>query len=1225
MASNEIDLSEFVEQPKAPSKEGPVQRFLRGGAFGLGTIPADIANLIALPGTVTNLGQNLASDEEVTIDEFSGGLNDWADRSRNWVGDLVGVKPDDFGTPDNAAGDVGYVASQFLLPAGMIGKAVSKAPKAIKVGAEVLDQFVSRGTNKYLTGAGVGLVGGAALYANPEEGEQDLREFIPTDEPQVVSEETEVDLSEFSDPGMDLSEFQQPVVKHKEGSIIRDTIKYGAPALAGLAAAVILHRSITKAGVRNRLNTVSEKFGINDVETVVPKSTVIKQGWLDRNASAKEIYADVNPDKAKDFEALVDVGQATGSVETMFSDVARTGRIIGSDVRLPRMTDIYSKVGSMTPDQQKLLMDAMDAGDRLSNIRYRGMADGNPLQHQLLLDAAKKDQNVAGVMADMKSFYNGMAKFMHDEGLIDRDMMNLWRNDDFVYLPEYTAQTPLKVGEKIVDFLSGQSRDLKPSTGTTSLFKRTEPLPENVKRMNPLDSMEQYTLSILDFAHANKIRRQFADSVIAYGSADNKYRKLLRVVDAGDKPDMRVYRNGKSTYYKVSDETLRNTLQFAPQRLGVILSSLNKMRQVKQQFTTGRYRPTQAIRSAIYDVWTGANVSPSMLGNYARGKKGDFSFGLFPGDVLTTIPNIMGRGLWENAKARIADNASRLLVDSVNRSGVLAGIVGPTRSLAVANKLADYYSDSVLSMFRRVGASSLGNLHDISTARGLKSMMSQIDNHLKGHPNASRLGHFYDGLLESVHNSVRLGYFAKNYGKLASKEPDLERLYQLSKSTRQLTGDPGIQGAGGFAQSLSATVPYYNIGLQTVRKLVGSFRERPFETSGAIFSSTILPALATSYLMSENDEERDWFWNELSPYERVSNLYIPSGTGGPPLSITLPNEVRPFYAMALAWFDTLFGFSNGNIHSDASRPTRNELESWLGTRATEDLFTAVKTASPLTEQGLWDNPLTAGALMVGDKKMAPDGSIIPLTPKQVAGPGSLDYNIPGDVLNAEMEELLRSVFGVVARDGLNLLNTTLGTYRDSQNEVAAYDAGLDQYSLDVGSRFPVVGHSFFPETKRKSLDTVDSRILYDKLNGIKTIQNTVTENIRQADLLKTGDYAVRADWIGKTMADPRMIPIMMTANEMGSNIMQNQMNQISLMRDEYKATQANYRLSVDERAKLLNKLSLHILTLEKQTNLMIRDTESLLEDQIWTNYGVHKVVRLEDLNKDTTLDALPDR
>jgi hypothetical protein len=104
-----------------------------------------------------------------------------------------------------------------------------------------------------------------------------------------------------------------------------------------------------------------------------------------------------------------------------------------------------------------------------------------------------------------------------------------------------------------------------------------------------------------------------------------------------------------------------------------------------------------------------------------------------------------------------------------------------------------------------------------------------------------------------------------------------------------------------------------------------------------------------------------------------------------------------------------------------------------------------------------------------------------------------------------------------------------------------------------------------------------------------------------------------------------MLPIFQTANAMGNEIMNNQMNQISAVRDQYKATQANYRLGVDDKAKLLNKLALHILALEKQTNLMVRDVESLLEDQVWQHYGVHKIVRLEELNKDTILEQLPDR
>lgn len=1224
----DYDLSEFIQASPKASSEGSFKSFLKGGAFGLSTIPADMANLVGLPGTAYALGKQWMTSEETDVDAFSAKLNEIADRERAFMADKLGVTQDDFGTPDNAAGDAGYILSQFALPSGLLGKLAAKAPKIARVGAEVADHVLSRGTNKYLTAAGMAGTGALAFAGNPDPNEVDLSEFAPQESQNEVHED--VDLSEFADHNYDLSEFSPAAEVHKEGSVLRDTIKYGAPALAGIAAAVFLHRALAKTGVRNRLNSVSSKFGINDVETITPKSAQLKQGWLDRNASVKEIYADINPEKAKEFEALVDVSQATGSVETMFSDMARTGKIFGSNVKLPRMTDIYSKVGALPPDRQQLLSEALDAGDRLSNIKYRGMADGNPLEHRMVLDAARADPNVGPIMKDMKAFYEGMAQHMYDQGLIEKDMLNLWKHDDFVYLPEYTAETPQGVGEKIIDFLSGMSRELKPSTGTTSLFKRGDPLPDNVKRMNPLDAMEQYSLSILDYAYANKVRRNFADTVLGLGHADKKYAKLLTVANDLAKADMRIYRNGKVAYYNVGDETIRNTLQFAPQRLGVMLGTVNKLRQVKQNFTTGKFRPTQAIRSAIYDIWTGANVSPSQFGNFVRGKN-DFSFGAFPGDFVTTVPTVLGRGLWENAKARIADNAARILTDSVNRSGPLAAMIGPQRSAAVANKLADYYSDSVLSMFRRTGASSLGNYHDISTARGLKTMMNQIDSHLSGHPNSARLIHFYDGLLESIHSSVKLGYFAKNYKKLGSDAPDLDRLYQLAQSTRQLTGDPGIQGAGQFAQILGATVPYYNIGLQTVRKMAQAFRERPAEVTGALLTSTVLPALATAHFMSEDEGDREWFWNELSPYERTSNLYIPSGTGGKPLAITLPNEIRPFYAMSLAWFDTLFGYSNGAIYNDASRPTRDSIDSWLGVRNAEDIRSAFATASPLTEQGLWDNPLTAGVLGINNKKMAPDGSVIDLAPRQVSGPGDtaygpgMDTNVPGDLMTAQLEELLRSVFGMVARDGINLVNTTSGSYRDSNSEIAAFDAGLDQYAIDVGSRFPVVGYTLFPETKRKSLDTVDSRLLYDKLDGIKRIQSVVTEDIRQAGLLQSGDYAVAAPGIGKQLADPRMLPIFQTANAFGQQIMSNQMSQIGLVRDEYKATQANYKMNPDKKAKLLNQLSLHILALEKQTNTMIRDAESTIESQIYESYGVHKVVHLEDLHKDTSFDDLVDR
>lgn len=1218
------DLDQFFPPKNAPQSGSGFKDFLKGGAFGLTTIPADLSNLVGLPGTLYSLGKELYTGEPTEVDDFSAYFNDLAERERAFMAEKLSMQQDDFGTPSTAAGDAGYVLSQFALPSGMLAKLAAKAPKAARIGASALDQVLSRSGNKYFDAAAIGTSGALSIAGNSSEAAQadesatELDQFFP---PEDVSTP---DLDQFfTQQESNVDQFF-PVEKQKEGSIVRDTIKYGAPALAGLATAVFLHRAMTKAGTRNRLNAVSEKFGINDVETITPKSVQLKQGWLDRNTSVKEIYRELDPEKADDFDALVDVSQATGSVETMFSDLARTGRIAGSDVKLPKLTEIYSRVGSLSPESQKLWQDALEAGDRLSDYKHRGFKSGNPIEQQLLLDTARADQAVGPLMKSMKSYYEGMAQYMHNEGLIDKTTLDLFKREDFVYLPEYTAESPEKWGEWFVNRIAGQGREIDPSTGTTSLFRREAPFPTDVKRINPLDAVEQYTLSMLDYAHANKIRRQFVDTMTAYGKADKRYAKAITHADDAADADMRVYRNGKASYYNVKDPTLKNSLKFAPQRMGVMLSTMNKLRQVKQATTTGRFRPTQAIRSAIYDIWTGGNIAPSTLGNYIRGKK-DATFGLFPGDFVTTVPNIMGRGLWENAKGRIADNASRLLLDSVNRSGVLAGIVGRDRASAVANKLADYYSDSVLSMFRRTGASSLGNYHDISTARGLRTMMGQIDNHLSGHPNAARMIHFYDGLLESVHNSVRLGYFAKNYRAMASKEPDLERLYQLSQSTRQLTGDPGIQGSGELSRIVGASVPYYNIGLQTVRQLMKSFRQRPVEVSGALLTSTVLPALATAHFMSEDEETRDWYWNELSPHERVSNIFVPSGDGSMPLAVTLPNELRPFYAMSLAWFDTLFGYSNGAIYSDASRPQRDEIDSWLGVRNAEDIGQAFLSASPVTEQGAYDNPLLAAGLAYGGKRVAPDGSIIDIAPKQIAGPGAAETHLPGDIMSAQLEEVLRATFGVVARDGLNLLNTTMGSYRDSQDEIAAFDAGIDQYALDVGSRFPVIGYSVFPETKKKSLDTADSRLLYDKLDGIKRIQSVVTEDIRQAGLLQTGDYAVRADHIGKQIADPRMLSVFQTANAMGSDIMNNQMGQISLMRDEYKATLANYRLSPDKKAKVLNQLSLHILSLEQQTNTMIRDTENLIEDQIWQHYGVHKVVHLEDLHKDTTLDDLPDR
>jgi hypothetical protein len=389
---------------------------------------------------------------------------------------------------------------------------------------------------------------------------------------------------------------------------------------------------------------------------------------------------------------------------------------------------------------------------------------------------------------------------------------------------------------------------------------------------------------------------------------------------------VKVERGNNVEFWEFADQVIADSLQFNPY---AAIPFFNNARRAYQAGTTGPLAPFWAPKGFLFDYFTAHITRPKgrslgMLDSAVRKLSND-RMGV-PGDPTFLLESIMGvgRGIYGSQTKALAD---WFVNDLAQSNGIFAQIaqstVGRQWLESVGLKLHDAYLRSTLGImdsFGRFGSTSasLKSPYDV----GLFNLQAADSLAAKS----------WLGMVGSIHNGVKIAYFARNLADLQAKTRgpvSLADIRKLTHEARTIAGDMSKSGASETMNKITSAMPYANVMIQSMRHIYGGSMARmakgDFAPMAGLFFGTFVPGYMAMQALSRANEQTDgavfdWYYNKLPAWQRVSSIIFPnplSENTGPfdpatdIIEIPIAPETVPLLQMARAWAE-----SSGVIEGD---------------------------------------------------------------------------------------------------------------------------------------------------------------------------------------------------------------------------------------------------------------------------------------------------------------------
>lgn len=618
--------------------------------------------------------------------------------------------------------------------------------------------------------------------------------------------------------------------------------------------------------------------------------------------------------------------------------------------------------------------------------------------------------------------------------------------------------------------------------------------------LNPAASLDVYMTQLTQYANKKALQREFVETLQNSGIPElsnslkkvSRFRKTKndkRPVETRPDPSRQIEIpiGDEIVRYEFADPLVKTALEFAPsQAKGNWETYLNFMRTTKQKGLTGEFAPWFAPVAMVYDATFLAANKPKNF------KAGLFNFQGDPTTVFTSMAGIP-RDLFARMKLEMSQRMEGALIAN---QGVFAKY--PDLTKRVSERLRDSYLESSLHLAREQGVFNASLLVDAE--RKIAGMMEGS----AASPYSLSLGRTYKAILESVHNSPRLQFFAQNY------RPDmtLDELTKLSAETRNIAGDMSKRGLGktefilkkpgsvseqiGAATAklsnsyvtnvLQSGVPYGNVTIQALTKLgsraTGGRDAKTFaakskamgEYGSGIILGTAIPMVTGAALMSQaSDEHRDYYWNKIPKHIRASHIVLPNPFSTPddPIMIPVAPELALAGSTAVDGADEILGMSrgeriDGTMFSDS-------IEAWNR---------LVQVAAP---PGITVPTILATSQQL-DTVPGKGLEFRDVQTENLSGVG--EKKSISSILGAEKSAALQEMFGEVGRLAEETLNA--GAYGDDE----WFESMSTQLINQTKPKFDRALGGTLPGA-RPSLNTQASSQLFEKSSAIQNIQEVV--------------------------------------------------------------------------------------------------------------------------------------
>lgn len=424
---------------------------------------------------------------------------------------------------------------------------------------------------------------------------------------------------------------------------------------------------------------------------------------------------------------------------------------------------------------------------------------------------------------------------------------------------------------------------------------------------SPADALAAYVIDHIQFTTRNDAVRTFARTtentamdgraVSVFKAVDGKssirvsdpnIKKFMAAANA-DKHVVTYVDQGQMHAIRVADPEVARGLMFnSPATLGIF----NTSRKVWQQGTTGAFAPWFAIKGALYD-------SQAINVNRQTGR----SFGMIDATLRKALPNstaidaILSRvsdptqylqqvtAIFNAVSSQAMKNIGQEIgQDLAKRSGFWSGLAkmtgGEEMIARLGTTMVKAHNDSLYGAFVRADMGRTRFMDDPFT-----TVRSDFSDMLKDFPMSgavkdtrAALANAYLGTLEAVHNSGKFAFFAQNVsvleakygkGKVPKKEMD-----KLAYETKTSSGDMAAVAGSPFFQKTYSSVPYSQITVSATAKFMKQLSTDWDHVLPRIFTGVGLPVATSIYIMGQNEETSDWYWNKLPTWERMSTIPV---------------------------------------------------------------------------------------------------------------------------------------------------------------------------------------------------------------------------------------------------------------------------------------------------------------------------------------------------------------
>lgn len=769
-------------------------------------------------------------------------------------------------------------------------------------------------------------------------------------------------------------------------------------------------------------------------------ATEIKRGLSDKDQ--------VILDELRNIEKQT--GQKGFVDKFMYNSNMQRGSNARANVELTKSQNVQDAIGGMNPKEYKEFSDYANARTELSTAN-KTVATSRSKKDLKSLVSSGNDKFGARFEA-LNRHYKDLAQEAYNGGLISKETLDLYTsNNDYIRLQKDMGDLVQQSGQGGSAYSIGSTVMNQKRKGSSRI------------NLNAGEVAAEYTQQVYKEVARNKTATQLADTLNSVGLAE----KLDDVKAAKNQNVMRVLRDGKTEYYRVSPDIKQAVDNINPYHMNVVMKIMATPGRVLRAGVTG-LNPVFIARNVVKDQFGSAINSDAIARTH---NPVNFFRGLF--NATTDAIGMNNNPLYDDFLRHYGDQTSFDLTRNTKEAG------------------------QVINRIR--GGKTVG------IGQAIKAPIRTLEN-----------------FASITEKSTRFQNYVGEYKKaIASGLDHAQASEKAAMAAWQNSVD--FSRAGTWGRAINTVIPYWNPATQGVRQMTRTFTKHPIK-SGFTATALVGVPLATATAWNLSSPDTAAVYANIPEYEKENNLIlVPPGTtqnkDGSYDIIKIP--LPPGYKDIFMPIRRALEAYHNDKPVEGTQIAQDLLQSISGPVNTQTKASFVgsfipQAAKPGLQWGMNKDLFTGKQTIPDFINQATDaqGNPIPES-KKATKYTSGTARIIGDITNSspmKIEKAVKDVGGTVGQNVLNAVDSILAKKgKIPQEQIGGQSVGEGfkrsfEKVQGIENTDKSEGAKFY-DAQKKFVETLTPQetSLFNKINPAK--KNFLGEDIYNANkLTKTSDY-----------------------------------------------------------------------------------------------------------------------